>query len=196
MAMLDPDETQRLLLRPHQMTFWPGFLLLLLVAGLPTGFVVGFFVRSGLIHGTGWRYVAGGCVIWTGFWLARAVRDRVHYNRAVWVVTDLRVIDATARSTFGRSFVSVPLQEIIEVRTQGGGPLGALFNYGNVDCWTARGEMLVELIQVPHPREVASHLLQQCQQARSHAASRLLSENEGLASGGRPDDKTESIWRG
>lgn len=192
MTMLDPDETQRLLIRPHQMTFWPGFLFLLLVAGLPTGFVLGFFVRSAVIHGASWRYVAGGCVIWTGFWLARAVRDRVHYSRDVWVVTDRRVIDASARSTFGRSFVSVPLQEIIEVRTQVDGLLGALFNYGTVDCWTARGELLVELTQVPHPREVASDLLQQCQQARAQAASRLNSESEGLASEGKTDRRSDS----
>ena len=163
---LEPGETVLLTARRHWLTFWPRFIALLLIAGLPSGLAMGFVSRMVPAHSAIWRAAAAIVVVWVLYWFARAAVLRYCYQRDFWTLTDRRLVAAHASAPFRTSARATALEEIQDISTHMGGVAGTVFGFGDVVCTTTRRQETLRLRQVPHPHDVALAMQQGCRDLR------------------------------
>jgi len=163
---LEPGEAIVLQVRRHWIAFWPRFLILLALAGLPAGFTLEWLARAGWIHGSGWRVAAALAVLWVGFWLIRAAVAKYRYDHDIWLLTNQRLIGLMAPAPFRSSTTLLNLDEIMDVRAHRSGPAAILLRYGDVECRSRAGVVSVVLRQTSRPEELALRLQQICRPAR------------------------------
>lgn len=84
-----------------------------------------------------------------------------NYYLDVLVITNKRIIDIEQVSLFSRDNVSVPLQNIQDVKVEVFGILPSLLDYGNLSVQTAGESREVVISRIAHPHRVRERILGQ-----------------------------------
>ena len=95
-------------------------------------------------------------LLWVAFFVAWT-----NYYLDVLVVTNKRIIDIEQVSLFSRDNVSVPLQNIQDVKVEVFGILPSLLDYGNLSVQTAGESREVVISRIAHPHKAREQILGQ-----------------------------------
>lgn len=95
-------------------------------------------------------------LLWVVFFVAWT-----NYYLDVLVVTNKRIIDIEQVSLFSRDNVSVPLQNIQDVKVEVFGILPSLLDYGNLSVQTAGESREVVISRIAHPHKARERIMNQ-----------------------------------
>lgn len=175
---LEPGERVTLIARGHWFAFWPRFILLLLLAGLPAGFALGILGSSGRIQGSTWRLVAASVILWIGFWLARAALLKHRWDNSAWVLTGRRLVAVQSGAPFRLSTTSIELADLLDVSVRVDGLVAKLLDFGDVECRVGSEGASLLLRATAKPRELALRLQQESRRAHVERAGEADTSTE------------------
>ncbi len=147
--------------RPHIITFLPGFSLYLLAVAILVGAVLYFFTTMGddlLTSIYAPLIVLGGAVYILSINLFFFAYFIDFYLDILFITND-RLVDIEQNNLFARTISEVDLYRVQDVTSEVKGFLAHFFNYGNLTIQTAGTEQKFVMHNVPDPHGLRQKLL-------------------------------------
>lgn len=98
------------------------------------------------------------------------------YYLDVWVVTNHRIINITQSGLFHRQVSELRLYRIQDATASLNGFLHTFLNFGQIEIQTAGEKARFVFEDIPHPQEVAKHILQLAEKDRTESISGAIEE--------------------
>lgn len=155
----EPSEKIELFLRQHAVTNvgWIFVTILttlapVIVLQLDSAFKINLFTNVPNI------LLVDGLILWYMLVLAYTLEKFLYWYYNIYIVTNIHIVDVDFFSLLLRRITDLELKDIESVRTEMGGIIRPLFNFGHVIIETAAKEQRALFEDVPHPDVVADRI--------------------------------------
>lgn len=158
----EPDETEVYTFRRHKIVIGKRIFLFLIEVPIPI--IIYYILKSytdWLADNTSIPYIIFVILgsIYYLYILLFLYHAWVDYYLDLWIITNERIISIEQRGLFKRITSELRIHRIQDVTSEVHGFLPTIFKYGDVHVQTASSEDRFNLLEVPHPDEIARKIM-------------------------------------